>query len=81
MKKLITAALCLAIMATLCSCNRVDDGDSESRFSVSDYRNDVSVITDTETGVQYLLAENGYGAGLTTLVDADGKPMIAGGKS
>ena len=34
------------------------------------------VITDKETGVQYLFAFSGYGGGLTVLVDKDGKPLL-----
>lgn len=35
------------------------------------------VITDTETGVQYLLAIfPNVGSGLTVLVDAEGKPLV-----
>lgn len=35
------------------------------------------VIVDRETGVQYLFVKSGYGAGLTPLLDRDGKPLIA----
>lgn len=36
----------------------------------------VSVLTDRETGVQYLLAVSpNLGSGLTVLVDQDGKPL------
>lgn len=36
------------------------------------------VITDKETGVQYLLAISpNMGSGLTVLVDSDGKPLIS----
>lgn len=34
------------------------------------------IITDTKTGVQYLFVWDGYAAGLTLLVDKDGKPII-----
>ena len=34
------------------------------------------VITDTETGVQYLFAYSGYAGGLALLVDKDGKPLV-----
>lgn len=34
------------------------------------------VITDNETGVQYLYASRGYGGGLTVLVDETGKPLV-----
>ena len=37
---------------------------------------DAIVIVDTETGVNYLFVRSGYGAGLTPLLDADGKPIV-----
>lgn len=39
------------------------------------------VVTDTETGCQYLLAGNGDGYGLTLLVDRYGNPLKAGRES
>lgn len=39
--------------------------------------NDVSVVVDKETGVQYLLVTTATkGTGLTVLVDEDGKPKL-----
>lgn len=34
------------------------------------------VIVDKETGVNYLWAQNGTAGGLTSLLDAEGKPII-----
>ena len=34
------------------------------------------IITDTETGVQYLFAYWGNAGGITLLVDKDGKPLL-----
>ena len=34
------------------------------------------VLVDTQTGVQYLFHFNGNAAGLTVLVDAEGKPLL-----
>ena len=34
------------------------------------------IYVDKETGVNYLYVQNGYGGGLTSLLDADGKPGI-----
>lgn len=34
------------------------------------------IFVDRETGVQYLFVKSGYGAGLTPLLDRDGKPMV-----
>lgn len=36
----------------------------------------VEVWVDRETGVNYLYFSQGYGAGLTVLVDQDGKPVV-----
>lgn len=36
----------------------------------------IQIIVDKKTGVNYLFVKNGYGAGLTVLVDAEGKPVI-----
>ncbi len=35
------------------------------------------VMVDRETGVNYLFVKSGYGAGLTPLLDRDGKPVIS----
>ena len=34
------------------------------------------LYVDKETGVTYLFIKSGYGAGLTPLVDSEGKPVI-----
>lgn len=34
------------------------------------------VIVDKETGVNYLMTKSGYGAGLTPLLDRDGRPVV-----
>ena len=50
------------------------------RFRVveGDYSSE-AIIVDTETGVEYLWISEGYKAGLTVLVDHNGKPLIAPG--
>ena len=40
---------------------------------------EADVIIDTETGVNYLLVVYGNGAGLTPLIDEDGKPIVTRG--
>lgn len=37
---------------------------------------DALIIVDKETGVNYLMVRSGYGAGLTPLIDAEGKPIV-----
>ena len=39
--------------------------------------NATEIWADTETGVQYLFHAAGYAGGLTELVDAEGKPLLA----
>jgi len=36
----------------------------------------MKIIRDNETGVLYMLHQQGYGAGLTVMVDRDVKPLI-----
>ena len=34
------------------------------------------IFVDRETGANYFFVKSGYGAGLTPLLDGDGKPVI-----
>ena len=34
------------------------------------------ILVDKETGVHYLAWRTGYGAGITPLLDSDGKPIV-----
>lgn len=34
------------------------------------------VVRDNATGVLYLIMQEGFGAGMTVLVDRDGKPLV-----
>ena len=36
----------------------------------------IEIWVDKLTGVNYLYRSNGYGAGLTVMLDADGKPVV-----
>lgn len=36
----------------------------------------IKVIRDNETGALYMLHQAGYGAGLTVMVDQEGKPLL-----
>ena len=38
------------------------------------------IYRDNRTGVNYLLYEDGYGAAMCVLVDADGKPLVSEGE-
>lgn len=39
--------------------------------------NVTEIWVDTETGVHYLYHAKGYGAGLTVLLDKEGKPVVS----
>ena len=52
----------------------------EERFEVvykQGFAGGYQIIVDKETGVNYLYHFEGYGAGLTVLLDSEGKPMIS----
>ncbi|WP_273092560.1 DUF6440 family protein [Clostridium thermopalmarium] len=53
---------------------------SKKRFEVIHKEGSLSgckIIVDTETGVNYLFAWDGYAGGLTHLLDKEGKPIIS----
>ncbi len=53
---------------------------SQKRFEVvydQGKLENIKVIVDTETGVQYLFLSNGMSGGLTVLMDENGKPAVA----
>lgn len=39
-------------------------------------KSEKTILVDKETGVNYLFIANGFGGGLTPLLDKDGKPII-----
>ena len=75
------AAIALAAALVLAGCAAESDAvvQGDSRFEFDNVRwGTVSVITDTETGVQYMYVKIGNSGGLTALVDADGKQLVKG---
>ena len=48
----------------------------ETVYVESTMMSEKSVIVDKETGVHYLFVASGFGAGLTVLLDEQGKPVI-----
>ena len=52
----------------------------EKRFEVIYSQGSIEqlkIVVDTKTGVQYLAMQAGYAGGLTALLDRDGKPILA----
>ena len=70
---IVALVLLAAILVLVCTgCAAEAEEDARSRFTVEFARNfngtdQLYIITDTETGVQYLLADVYNGAGLTKL--------------
>lgn len=80
MSKALRAAIAALLALGLSGCNNtthVSQTDNNAgRFHTE--CGTVYLITDTRTDVQYLAWNNGYNGGVCVLVDADGKPLLAG---
>ena len=81
----IVVALASALVAT-CGCSTTAVGEPkiesmEGRFEVERLYGDMTVITDTEEGCQYLYYKYGYGGGFIQLTDKYGNPLLADGYS
>ena len=75
----LVALLLLAVLLLCTGCSApaaAEEPESSPRFIIEHAENDtpeayvVRIITDTETGVQYLWVKSGYGGGLTVLQPA-----------
>ncbi|MBQ9004085.1 MAG: hypothetical protein IJ087_19755 [Eggerthellaceae bacterium] len=81
MKRAIIATALVLVFA-LCGCGMttrdesVDVREVAARFKTATSTMNAYIITDTETGVQYLFISHGYDGGLTPLLDAEGKPVV-----
>lgn len=80
-KKIVAGIAGIAIVASLtlvgCGTEAVASNEYE-RFAIDSDANGICgisyVITDNETGVQYLYIDGGYDGGMTVLLDPDGTP-------
>lgn len=71
-KKIIAIALALTI-AMLSGCMKES---SESEIIDNEYPGDVYVYVDPGTGVEYLVWKDGYAAGITPRLNADGSVKV-----
>lgn len=80
-KTIIAAALALPLLLAGCSSAEASNGVSDRFEHTGSGIQSIRVITDTKTGVQYLFVADSWSyagqGGLTVLVDADGKPLVA----
>lgn len=89
-KILITGAAVIMMVASLSGCGTTTETTetvpvAEDRFTLVERdKNSFGVWTDIyvdkETGVMYLFVKDGYGGGLTVMVDEEGNPLIWDGK-
>ena len=54
----------------------------QERFEIvqkngNDFATTEMILVDKVTGVNYLFVKNGYGGGLTPLLDREGKPIVS----
>ena len=74
--------MCLILIFTplfLTGCSEESSEINSNRFYTL-YYNDEIILVDKETKVMYLWVKKGYGAGLTVMLDVDGKPLIYDGE-
>lgn len=80
-KAAISTALAATMLLAGCASAEASDGASGRFEHTGSGIQSIRVITDTETGVQYLFVADHWDyagqGGLTVLVDADGKPLVA----
>lgn len=69
----------MLIFAVSSDKNQLNINEEMKRFVWRDsegFLKETRIIVDTETGVNYLYVSNGYGGGLTPLLNADGNPIV-----
>lgn len=72
---LLLAAIILALTCTGCSEMKEKLPEKqEYRFTIEREGNGCTIITDTQTGVQYLYCAAGYGGGLCVLQPGEAQP-------
>ena len=86
-KFLIAGAAVIMMVASLSGCDGASTDATETVPDVGDrfmeIRTDdgplavyTDIYVDKETGVMYLFVKDGYGGGLTVMVDEEGNPLI-----
>ena len=78
MKKIFILLLCVCLFIALCSCESSESEENLSERFVKVYSgyNYHYIYVDRETKVMYLFVKDGYGGGLTVMVDENGKPLL-----
>lgn len=78
-KKIVASLIGIAIIASIalvgCGTEAVASNEP-NRFSEEYYSGNNYIITDNETGIQYLFHDDYKAGGMTVLMDEDGKPYV-----
>lgn len=83
MKKSTLVAMMLVMLLVLlsaCSASNVEVSPFRERMHHYYVDRGCAVYVDSVTGVCYLWKKDGYGGGITVMVDANGKPLIYKGE-
>ena len=79
MRKKLLCLLLVLIMPVMvlagCSNAPAEENGGYDRFKVVCYER-CDIYIDKETKIMYLWVKNGYGGGLTVMLNADGTPML-----
>ena len=79
MRKKLLCLLLVLIMPVMvlfgCSNSPAEENGGYDRFKVVSYEAG-NIYIDKETKIMYLWVKNGYGGGLTVMLNADGTPML-----
>ncbi len=82
-KLIILSIVMIAMMFILSGCTS-SETETENRFKDLGYigigESSSTIFYDSTTRVIYIFYKNGYGGGLTTLVNAEGKPLLYEGE-
>ena len=76
---LLLLVLPVCLLFTGCNANNDYTSVNDTRFHIIEY-NDKRIYVDKETKVMYFWVKNGYGGGLTVMLNADGKPLLYEGE-
>lgn len=81
MKKILSIAIAILICMSVTGCgrNRANNDDSKRFVTVSEEQvcdSELTIVSDKETSVCYLIYKSGHKGGITPLIDKDGKPVL-----
>ena len=83
MKKILSIATAMLICMSVTGCRRNNDGNSKRFVTVSEEQvcdseltSELTIVSDKETSVCYLIYKSGHKGGITPLIDKDGKPVL-----